>query len=132
VEVAPLVRVSVVLAIVVLVTVPFGFYRAYTRKLSLRWFLAIHVPVVFVFLARFEAHLSYIFIPLTVLTFTAAQFLGGRAGRWWISRRPTTPVAGGEEAAPQPPGPTCVDSDSSESVFRVVPGQSLLRHPGSP
>jgi hypothetical protein len=105
VEVAPLVRVIVVLAIVVLVTVPFGFYRAYTRKLSLRWFLAIHVPVVLVFLARFEAHLSYVFIPFTVLTFTAAQLLGGRAGRWWINRHPVTPVADGREAA-LPPGLT--------------------------
>ena len=26
-------------ALVLLVTLPFGFYRAYTRKLSLRWFL---------------------------------------------------------------------------------------------
>ncbi len=100
-----MVRVSVVLAIVVLVTVPFGFYRAYTRKLSLRWFLAIHVPVVLVFLARFEAHLSYVFIPLTVLTFAAAQFLGGRAGRWWINRHPAVPVADGREAA-LPPGLT--------------------------
>ena len=66
-----MVRIIVVLAIVVLVTLPFGFYRAYTRKLSLRWFLAIHVPVVLVFLARFEAHLSYVFIPLTVLAFAA-------------------------------------------------------------
>lgn len=90
------VRVSVVLAVVILVTLPFGFYRAYTRKLSLRWFVAIHVPVILVFLTRFEAHLSYIFIPFTCLAFATAQILGGRAGRWWIKRRPVTPVTNGQ------------------------------------
>ena len=82
-----MVRVAVVAIIAMIVTIPFGFYRAYTRKLTLRWFLAIHVPVIFVFLARFEAHLSYVFIPLTCLAFAIGQFAGGRAGRWWIRRR---------------------------------------------
>ena len=86
-----LVRIEV-LAFVLLVTIPFGFYRAYTRKLSLRWFLAIHLPVPLVFLARFAAHLSYTFIPFTCLAFTAAQLLGSRVGRWWIKRRRIAPV----------------------------------------
>ncbi len=94
-----MVRIIVVLAAVVLVTLPFGFYRAYTRKLSLRWFLAIHVPVALVFLARFEAHLSYIFIPLTCLAFAGAQILGGMIGRWWIKRHPVTPVAREQKAS---------------------------------
>jgi len=80
-------RIVVVLAIVFFVTFPFGFYRAYTRRWSFRWFLAIHLPVPLVFLARFESHLSYAFIPFTCLAFAAAQFLGARTGRWWIGRR---------------------------------------------
>jgi uncharacterized membrane protein YfcA len=88
------VRVATVLLIVVFVTLPFGFYRAYTRKLSLRWFLAIHVPVVFVFLTRYEAHLSYAFIPFTCLAFATAQIVGSRIGRWWIGRRPVARAAG--------------------------------------
>lgn len=92
-------RIIVVLAAVVIVTLPFGFYRAYTRKLSLRWFLAIHVPVALVFLARFEAHLSYVFIPLTCLAFAAAQILGGLIGRWWIKRHPVTPAAQEQKAS---------------------------------
>jgi hypothetical protein len=91
-----LVRIIAVLVTVVLVTLPFGFYRAYTRKLSLRWFLAIHVPVILVFLARYEAHLSYAFIPFTCLAFASAQLLGSRLGRWWIRRRPIAAVADGQ------------------------------------
>jgi len=81
------VHIITVLAVVLLVTLPFGFYRAYTRKLSLRWFLAIHVPVPLVFVARVESHLSYAFIPMTLGASIAAQILGARLGRWWIERR---------------------------------------------
>ena len=80
-------RIAVVLVIVLFVTLPFGFYRAYTRKLTLRWFLAIHVPVVFVFLTRYEAHLSYWYIPFTCTAFATAQIVGSRIGRWWRGRR---------------------------------------------
>lgn len=85
---------------VVLVTLPFGFYRAYTRKLSLRWFLAIHLPVPLVFLTRFEAHLSYAFIPFTCLAFATGQLAGNRLGRWWIRRHAPAPPA---EARVGPP-----------------------------
>jgi hypothetical protein len=83
-----------VFLVVVLLTLPFGFYRAYTRKLSLRWFLAIHLPVPLVFLARFEAHLAYYFIPFTCLAFATGQLSGSRLGRWWIRRHAATPAAG--------------------------------------
>ena len=87
-----LTRIIVVLVVVLAVTFPFGFWRAYTRKMSLRWFLAIHLPVPLVFLARYESNLSWSFIPFTCLAFAAGQFLGGLAGRWWIKRRLGTPA----------------------------------------
>lgn len=88
-----------VLAAVLLITLPFGFYRSYTRRFSLRWFLAVHVPVPLVFLARVEAHLSYTFIPFTCLAFAVAQILGSRVSRWWIGRRLPAPArAGGTDA----------------------------------
>ena len=102
-EVPQLVRIVAVLVAVVLVTLPFGFYRAYTRKMSARWFLAIHVPVVFVVVARVSAHLPYTFIPFTCAAFASAQFLGSRAGRWWINRRPVPSLAA-ETGPVLPPG----------------------------
>jgi hypothetical protein len=109
-----------VMVIVVLVTLPFGFYRAYTRKFSVRWFLAIHLPVPLVFLVRFEAHLPCSFIPFTCFAFFVGQFLGAKAGRWWIRRRsparapqgldggsPVGPAVGsatGSTSPPQDPG----------------------------
>ena len=85
-------RIVVLLAAVVLVTLPFGFYRAYTRKFSVRWFLAIHIPVVLDFLIRIQLHLSYTVIPFTIVVFAVAQIVGSRVGRWWIKRRLVTPV----------------------------------------
>jgi hypothetical protein len=87
-------RLLEVLVIVFVVTLPFSFWRAYTRRFSVPWFLAIHLPVPLVFLARLGAHLPYTFIPFTCATFFAAQFLGSFAGRWWIRRRVRPTPAG--------------------------------------
>jgi uncharacterized membrane protein len=82
-----------VFAAVVLLTFPFGWYRASVRNLSARWFLAIHVPVPFVFLVRTAAGLPLTFIPLTCLAFAAGQILGSRAARWWRRRPEGTPAS---------------------------------------
>jgi hypothetical protein len=83
-----------VFGIIILLTLPFGFWRAYTRRFSVRWFLAIHLPVPLVFLTRWEAHLSYAFLPFSVAAFFIGQYAGTRAGRWWIRRRALTQAPG--------------------------------------
>ena len=75
-----------VFMVILVIALPFGFWRAYTRKFSIRWFLSIHLPVPLEILVRVEAHLSYKFIPFTIAAFLAGQFLGAFAGRWWIRR----------------------------------------------
>ncbi len=97
-----MVRIVAVLLGVMIVTLPFGFYRARTRRLSLPWFLAIHLPVPLVFLARFEAHLSYTFIPATFAACVLAQYLGSKVGRWWMGRR-AAPAGQGTRSILQPP-----------------------------
>ncbi|MDA8432211.1 MAG: hypothetical protein M0Z60_04510 [Nitrospiraceae bacterium] len=56
----------------------FGRLRIKTRKFSLKWFLCIHLPIPFIFLARISAHVSAWFIPLFVVAALAGQILGGR------------------------------------------------------
>jgi hypothetical protein len=58
----------------------FGRLRIKTRKFSLNWFLCIHLPIPFVFLARVSAHVSAWFIPLFVMAALAGQILGGKIG----------------------------------------------------
>jgi hypothetical protein len=75
------------LAGVFAITLPFGMWRATTRRLSLWWFLAIHVPIPFIFLARIEAGYPYTFIPFTVSACLAGQLVGGKIGSLLLQRR---------------------------------------------
>ena len=64
------------LAFVVLLNVPFGYWRAGTRKFSKEWFLAIHLPVPFVFLVRVLSGYPLSYIPLFFAAFFAGQYAG--------------------------------------------------------
>lgn len=77
-------------AIVALLNLPFGYWRAGTTKFSLPWFLAVHAPVPLVVAIRFLAHLGWHFItfPVLVGAFFAGQFVGG------YLRRRRTPLHG--------------------------------------
>ena len=78
---------------VVVLNLPFGYWRAGVRRFSLPWFLAVHLPVPLVVAARFLAGLGWHFVtyPVLVGAFFAGQFLGG-----WIrsSRRRRQGVRG--------------------------------------
>ena len=87
-----LIRVAVFYAILML-TFPFGYYRAYTRKLSARWFFAIHAPVPLVFLMRFSTHLPLTFIPFSIMAFFIGQFSGSRMGNDHLCARLEEPRA---------------------------------------
>lgn len=69
---------------------PFGYWRANTRKLSLRWYLAVHLPVPFVILIRYLMHTgwhwsSYAFL---VTAFFLGQFAGGAIHKWMTRKFP--------------------------------------------
>jgi hypothetical protein len=78
---------------------PFGAYRATTRRLSPKWFLAIHLPIPFIFVLRVGAHYGYAFIPWLVLGALAGQIAGARLWAWHRQRRAPAPVA----VSSQPP-----------------------------
>jgi hypothetical protein len=62
----------------VLINFPFGYLRNKAKKFSFKWFLCIHLPIPFIFLARVSAHLGYRYVPLFVLAAFAGQILGGK------------------------------------------------------
>lgn len=70
-----------------LINIVFGYWRANTRKFSLEWILAIHIPVPIAIGLRL-ALLGWIWylIPAFVLDFTAGQYLGGKL-RHWMARQ---------------------------------------------
>ena len=66
-----------------LINIPFGYWRAGSRKLSTAWFLAVHVPVILTIGMRLLLGIPFRFVtlPLYVLAFIGGQFMGG-----WILR----------------------------------------------
>ncbi len=69
-----------VAALIFLLNVPFGFWRAGVRKFSPAWFLAVHAPVPLAIGLRWASGLGFHLatLPLYVGAFVLGQFAGGR------------------------------------------------------
>jgi hypothetical protein len=69
-----------VAGVILLVNLPFGFWRAGVRKFTLPWFLAVHVPVPIAVGLRLLAGLGFRLgaLPVFIAAFVGGQFLGGR------------------------------------------------------
>lgn len=63
--------------IVVLINIPFGYWRSKADKFSRQWMVAVHLPVPLVFLLRILSGFSWVIIPLLMLSFATGQFIGG-------------------------------------------------------
>ncbi len=71
--------------IVLLLNIPFGYWRANVEKFSRQWFLAVHIPVPFVIAVRIESGLGWAFYTFPVLlgSFFFGQATGGLLLQWW-------------------------------------------------
>jgi hypothetical protein len=66
------------------INVPFGYWRATTRKFSAKWITAIHAPVPAVVGMRLVAgvHWQLATLPILVGAYFGGQFLGTRIRGW--------------------------------------------------
>ncbi len=71
----------ILIVIVFLINLPFGYMRSKTTKFSRQWIMAIHIPVPFVFLLRVLSGLNWTIIPLLVLSDIAGQMVGGKLNK---------------------------------------------------
>jgi len=71
------------LALTYLVNIPFGYWRAGTRRFSREWFIAVHAPVPIIVAYRLLAGVPTRYIP----AFFAAYFLGQATGARLRGRR---------------------------------------------
>lgn len=80
-------------AIVSLINLPFGFWRAGVRRFSRRWLVAVHAPVPLVVAVRLLAGLGWhlVTFPVLIAAFFAGQFVGGRLRRRQLSQRNPIP-----------------------------------------
>jgi len=64
---------------VLILNLPFGYWRAGVRRYSLAWFLSIHIPVPCVVALRLMSGLGFHLatLPLVVGAYVAGQVLGG-------------------------------------------------------
>lgn len=78
-------------AVAVALNVPFGTYRATVPRLSLRWFLAIHLPIPLIVLLRIGAGYGFDFIPWLLMGTVAGQIVGSGVYARWRSRQLRAP-----------------------------------------
>ena len=74
-------KLLLVLAFALLLNLPFGYWRQGLRKLSVPWFLAIHLPIPFIIAFRIAMKLPlpwYGTVPLVIGSAVAGQLVGGR------------------------------------------------------
>ncbi len=82
-------RLGEVACVVLLINLPFGFWRAGVRRMTLPWFLAVHAPVPLVAGVRVLTGLGWHLATVPVLdgAFVAGQWVGGKIRQGWAGRR---------------------------------------------
>lgn len=70
--------------LVFLINLPFGYWRSKVKKFSMRWFLAIHLPVPFVYALRVYAGINWGILSFIVLI--GFYFLGQYVGSRYIKK----------------------------------------------
>lgn len=71
-------KLMLVLLFTVAVNLPFGYWRQGLRKLSLPWFLAIHLPIPLVIALRIWLGIPYASVPFVIAAAVLGQWIGGR------------------------------------------------------
>lgn len=85
-EVSPLYLLAVA---VLLVNLPFGYWRAGTTRFSRPWFLAVHGPVPVVVALRLSLEIAWRLgnLPILMGAYFLGQAIGGRVRLWRDARR---------------------------------------------
>ena len=86
---------SAILFAVLVVNIPFGFWRAGVRKFSVAWFAAVHLPVPLVAAMRILSGLGWQWctLPFFLVAYFAGQLVGGWLRRINRRRSRATPAA---------------------------------------
>ena len=66
------------IVLAVALNVPFGYLRQKCRKFSLAWYFYVHISIPLIVYLRLQWGFSWRFIPLTLISAFAGQFIGGR------------------------------------------------------
>jgi len=61
-----------------MLNLPLGYVRGRVRRFSLSWFLCIHLPIPFIYMARTASQIDYTFVPVFVIAAVVGQVSGGK------------------------------------------------------
>lgn len=69
---------------VLLLNVPFGYWRANVPKRSVCWFLAVHLPIPLIIVFRYSFGVGFVWFsyPVVIGTFFFGQLIGARLKLW--------------------------------------------------
>ena len=81
-------KILIVSILIILINLPFGYWRGNVKKLSLQWVLAIHIPVPIIIALRIYSEIgftwySYIFL---ISAFFIGQKIGDLLHSWYLQR----------------------------------------------
>ncbi len=68
----------------IILNIPFGYWRANTKRFSIRWFLSIHLPIPFIILIRIYSGIGFEIItyPIMISAFLLGQQIGYKHYIW--------------------------------------------------
>lgn len=75
----------VTIVLVILLNIPFGYWRINVKKFSWQWFLSVHFPIPFIVVMRLGLHLGWglITYPLLIGAYFFGQQLGAKLNQKW-------------------------------------------------
>ncbi len=79
-----MIKLLLISLLVLVINIPFGYWRSNVRTFSLQWFLAIHIPVPFVIALRFVSEIGFGWY--TYVFLVAAFFIGQKIGSVLITK----------------------------------------------
>ena len=74
------VKLFILSIVILIINIPFGYWRANVKKLSWQWIFAVHIPVLFVFMLRILVHVGFAWYTFVFLVI--AFFLGQSIGAY--------------------------------------------------
>ncbi len=78
---ATLIEELLLIVVTFTINILFGYWRAATRKLTLEWFLSVHLPIPVIYSLRILYGVPLTHIPIFVVAYFLGQFSGSRIRR---------------------------------------------------
>jgi len=74
-----------VVALVFLINILFGYWRSNTRRFSMQWLMAIHIPIALAIGARLLLlEWNWVATPIFIAVFAVGQYAGGKIRGCWV------------------------------------------------